>query len=981
VVFFTILFLAAVFVLKDLLTPKPKVENARPSGLGDIQVTTATEGRPVTLVVGRVKLKNLNVIDYSDFDQEPIVEKVKSGIIFKKTTRHITGYRYRLALQLAIGIGPDVVLKKILVGDKEVFAGTITGEGRVDVDEPELFGGDKFGSGGVRASVDFFPGSDTQSVSAFLDTAARQRVTSAATPTAPRYTGTSYLLVRDLTNALATAADRGADLGNSANTEQWDVEVERTLATFSGQSAGENLVGSDGDVNPINWAYEVLTNTEWGFGAVDAEIDVGPGSTFVQASDTMIAEGNGFSMPIDTTKEAVEILNEVSRQIDGHVFMHPTTGKWTVQLVRARSDPVWGYDVNTILQLDDDTIEEVREYVPGTWEDTTNQLQVKYFNRVDDYKESYAPYQNSANAVLLAGGSIAAPRGSPSIVDYPGVKDSALAANIAWRDGRAQGRPLKRATFVVSRQFFTQIIGGVAAWTSEEHGLVKHPMRVLEIDYGTLTNNHMTLKCIEDVWRFLSPSFGDPAATQWVEPAISLTAYPAAEQLAFEAPRGLITRDPDFAGDPNVSKVFAAVRRQLNEIGFDVGQRNASGAPAGAFAPAIDDAVVAFVKVGELDAALGAGTAIPTATITVVPTPDSQAEIESAFDDAATLQDLGVNLVHLILVGTEFMLPTSAADNAANVDLQNVYRGIFETAQENHASGADVFLIFLGGSLTDTIFPDTNNVDIELRMRSSAATFAGSVTTIALTMAQRALRPYPPQAAFYNGSGTRFNTPALEGDGAGLNGVGFDVDWHRRRFTATDEVQELLQDNAPDASTEFRVSVFVDPLGANDLAFQSAWVTGTGPLTPTQAQVVTFAAAGTLIRVQIEVRHDVLLLTDLVGRSELIHDVVPTSARTAQFYLGGNLRAADLSNTYVVASATVHNVTIGAGYSTSDVEVSINGAGFTTIISAGGTTGATGVLAINDTIRLRHTVNESPDPNFVEVDDGTSDVAYGALSA
>lgn len=978
-VFFTLLALVATVVLHDLFRPKPKIEDARPSGLGDFNFTTATEGRPVQIVVGRVKIKGLNLIGYSDFDQEPIVNMVKSGLIFKKTTQNTIGFRYNLALQLAICIGPDVVLKKLSIGDKEVFSGTITGEGRVDVDKPDLFGGDTLGSGGVKASVDFFPGSKTQTVSVFLDTAARQRITSAATPTASRYIGTSHLVVRELTNAAATAADRGAYLGNSSNTEQWDVEVERFPALFSGQSAGENVIGGT-DANPINWVYEILTNTEWGFGAVDAEIDVGIGSSFVDAADTMITEVNGMAMNVDTAREAIDLLNEVNRQIDGVIFIHPTTGKWTVQLVRAASDSTWGYDIDNVLQLTDDTIEEVRDYSPGTWEDTTNQIQVKYFKRVDDYKESYAPFQNMANAILLAGGAIAAPRGSPSITEYPGVKTSALAVNIAWRDGRAQSRPLKRATFVVNRTFFTQIIGGVAAWTDADKFSGKVPMRVMEINYGTLTKNHMTLKCVEDVWRFVAASYGDPPATQWVEPTVSLVAYPSAEQLAFEAPRALIVRDPDFAGNPDVSKIYASVRRQDNEVGFDV---NVAVSPPSSFVLAIDDTVVAFAKLGELNAALAAGTAIPTTAITVTPTPDSQIDIEAAFDDATTDQDLGVNLTQLVLVGgTEFMLVTSAVNNGGNVDLQNVHRGVLDSAQESHASGADVFLIFLGGSLTDTLFATTDIVDVELRMRSTSATFGGSVTTISLTMAKRALRPYLPAALLYNGSSSTFLAPALEGDGAGLNGVGFDVDLRRRRFDTSDEVQELLQDNAVTASTEHRVTVFVDPLGADVQVFQSAWFTGIAiPAIPTQVAIIVPAAAGTLIRVRAEARHDHEGEVDIEARTTLDHDVTPTSPRTSEFYLGGDLRAADVSNTYTVADATVHNVTIGAAYSTSDVEVSINGGGFTVIISAGGTTGVTGSLSVSDTLRLRHTANESPDPNFVEVDNGTSDVAYGAFSA
>ncbi len=156
------------------------------------------------------------------------------------------------------------------------------------------------------------------------------------------------------------------------------------------------------------------------------------------------------------------------------------------------------------------------------------------------------------------------------------------------------------------------------------------------------------------------------------------------------------------------------------------------------------------------------------------------------------------------------------------------------------------------------------------------------------------------------------------------------------------------------------------------------------PITPTQAAVINQDAAGTEMDIAIDSRHDIQAETDLENNSPLTHRVTPTSARSSQFYLGGDLRASDSSNTFVVASATIHNVTIGASYGTSNVEEDINGGGFSVVISSGGTTAALNggvALSVSDTVVLRHTVNESPDPNFVEIDDGTSDVAYGAFSA
>lgn len=968
-IFWTLLLLVVTVVLSELLRPKPNLEDARPALLGDFQFPTATEGRVVPLLWGKVRVRGPNVVWYGDLQQDAIQQRVKTGLW--SSDRITKGFRYRLGVQFALCRGPGCILRKVWIGEDLVFDGTISGEGRFDIDEPELFGGDDYGQGGVQATVDFYPGEKTQTVSAYLNDASRQRITSAATPTAPRYSGTCMLIARQLTSAAASASDRGAYVGNSTSIKPWSAEVERYPALFSGQSGSQNKVGSD-DANPVNVIYELLTNTEWGFGFASTSIDVGSSSSFKSAADRMITESNGFSMLLDRPMEAKRLLEELQRQIDGVVFLDHRTGKWKIKLVRA------DYSIGSVLQLDDSNVKEVRDYTRGSWEDTTNQIQVKFTKRSDDYKESYALAQDMGNAIIIGGGSPTSPMGVSASSSYPGVKNSALASQIAWRDLRGQSYPLARVTLVVDRESWSLSIGDVVAWTNAALGYTQLPLRVTRINYGKLTDNQMTLTCVQDVFKFATASMGTPPATGWTPPGVSLVAFPSTAQLAFEAPRGIVTRDPDYSGDPNISKVLCAARRQGSELGFQIGQRNSSGTPSGTYVEAGN--VAAFMRVGKLNSSLSAGTAIPTTTITIVPDPDSQVDLESVFDDGTTVQDLGVDLVQLILVGTELMLVQSAANSGANVNLQNVYRGVLDTIQENHAANAPVYLLFVGSGLTDTTFPTTNNVDIELRMRSSTTVYAGSVTAISLAMAKRALRPYPPNASLYNGSSTAYGTMNVDADGSGMNGSGANISWRRRDYRTTNEVTELQSDNTGvDSSTEYRVRVFVAPDTTNVEVLTSSWATGTGPVLINRLLLWDEAAAGTEIRVQIETRHDILTETNLVSRYNLIHDVVPTSTYDGLFYLGGKLQANVNSNSYTAAATGTFTLRIGAAYSTSNVQVSINAGAYSTVIAAGLTSG-TFSANTSDTIRVRHTVNETPSPNLVQIENpSTTIVAYGVL--
>jgi hypothetical protein len=972
-IWFTLILFVVSILLNELLGPKPAVEDQRPKGLGDFQFPTATEGRVVPLVWGRVRLRGPNVVWYGDLEQYALSKFIKSGLWSGK--RVIVGFKYYLGVQMALCRGPGCVLKRVWIGDAEVFNGTVsTDGGTFDIDQPELFGGNEYGNGGVLTRCDFYSGSSTQPVNSYLDNVNRQRIATAITPTAPRYTGTCYIVARWLPTDLEHGTHEGAYFGNSTTIKPWSFEIERYPALFAGQSAGQNLVGS-ADANPVNVIYEILTNTEWGFGFAATDIDVGAGSSFVAAAATMISESNGFSLALDRARKAKELLQELQRQVDGVVFLDQRTGKWKIKLARA------DYSIGSVPQLTDANVKEVRDFSRGSWEDTTNQIQVQYTKREDDYKESYAVAQDMANAMIQGGGSVSTATVVSGQLNFPGVMSGPLASNIAWRELRGQAYPLARATLVVSRELWNVAIGDVCAWTSSALGFTQLPVRINRINFGRLDANEIELQVVQDVFAFAAASYGNSPSSGWTNPTVDLAAYPTGEQLAFEAPRAILVRDPDFAGDATVSRIFAAARRQAGEVAFQIGQRNASGTPGGTYAA--DGDVVQFVRIGELAAGLNAGVANPTASVTITADPDSQAALEAVFDDTATTADLGVDLAHLILVGTEFMLVRSASNSGADVALANVYRGALDSAQQKHSAGAPVYLLFVGAGLGETSIPNTNNVEVELRARSNSAVFSGTATAISFAMDKRALRPYPPNAPTYNG-GSPFGTPAVEGAGSGANGLGFNVGWRRRRFTCANEVDELLADFTPDASTEYQVRVFVDPDGTNTEIAGSpfGWATGVGPVFVNRLRLWEIAPAGTKIRVEVEARHDIGTETDLRSRHDMIHDVTPTSARDGAFYLGGNRQANVATNAYTALATGTYVVNIGAAYSTSNVQARINGGAWATVIAAGGTTGNLAGVNASDVIELRHTVNQTPDPQYIElVNPSAVVVAYGTLSA
>ncbi len=961
----TLIIYAALFALQQLLAPKPKIENARPAGLGDFGFPTATEGRFLPIIWGKVQLKGPNLGWTGDLFQEPITQKIKQSMF--SSTRRTIGFRYHLGMQLELCRGPIDAVHRMWVGKKEVASGTFTTS--FDVDEPDLFGGEDLGAGGFESTIDIFPGTLTQAPSDYLSIF---QDTGAGTNRTPRYTGSAYLVLRSLGGPASSA--RGAYIGNSTSIKPLKFEVSRYPGLFNGQTGTMNKIGVD--CNPTNVIYELLTNVEWGFGLPATSIDVGASSSFKSASDTLISEGNGFSMVLDREMEAGEFLHEIERQIDGYVRRDPLTRKWKIKLARA------DYSIGAVPQFTDANVIDVRDYGRSSWPDTSNIVTLKFTDRDDDYKETFAKAYDSANAMIRGGGSVSTVQAVPTSKNYPGVFTASLANDLAWRDLRLLSYPLARATFIVDRTAWNMSIGDVFAWTSTQFGFTQTPMRITRVDLGRLQSNEIAITAVEDIFKYLAGSFAPPPNSGWTPPDVDLVAFPAAEQLAIEAPRALTNLDPDFSGDNTVAKVFCAARRQGSESAVQMKQRNAVGAPVGAYSDA--GTFTGFMLIGKLLSSLPMAAANPTATVTVVPDPDSQTDIESQFDDATTVADMGSNLAQLIMVGNEFMLVQSASVSGLNVDLSTVYRGALDSAQESHAANAPVYLVFVGAGMTDTAFTNTNNVDIELRSRSASDTFSGVVTAISIALAKRALRPYPAAALLFNGSGSTFTTPSLEGAGAGLNGFRVDTAWWRRHFEPSNEVLALLSDDAGvDASTEFQLEVRADPAGANTLVgAASAWTTGTGPLQTLRADIVTAAAAGTLLRFILRTRHDIEAEVDLQSRYNCQFDVTPTSTLTGQFYLGGGLAANVASASYTTVATGTFTVNIGAVQTTANIQVSINGGAFATLTGyvAGVSTSGTFAATSGDTVRLRRTVNEAPNPNFVEIKNPSAvSVAYGTF--
>jgi len=932
------LILSAVTVaLSELLRPKPKFENARPAGIGEFKFPTAIEGRPVPIVFGTVKYKGPNVVWYGDLRQTAIRTKIKTGLWSSR--KITTGFQYRVGFQLGLCRGPIAALTKVWVGDVEVFSGSVTVEAAgIVINNSLLFGGDDLGTGGVDGTLRLHLGSETQAADVYLGTVQSP---------IPSYRGTCYVVWE------------GGYIGNSTQIKPWAFEIQR-FPNSLGLPSGQHIVAIF-EANPAAVIYEFLTDGDWGLGLPTSDVD---STSFLAAGATLFTEGNGFSFVLDQVRDASEFLREVERQIDGIVFLDPGTGKLKLKLTRA------DYDINTVPQIDATNVKEVKDFMRGTWDETTNQIRIQFTDRDKKYSESFAQAHDLANQRVQGGEIVAVTE------NFPGVKSRALANNIASRSLRQLSAPLAKANIVIDRTGWNLNLGDAVAWTDATLGFTKLAMRIIRVDIGSEIEGSIELGMIQDVFSFASPFFGQPDNTLWTLPSQNVDPFPTANQRAIEAPKALTDRDEALPGVAD--RIFATGRLVTgNEITHRIWQRNAVGAPSGSFI--LSGEVYGFCLMGELRTALTAGTGNPM-TVQMNGTPDTLAALQAAFTVSPSAGDIGQNLVNLILVDDEFMAITTVVNQTTHLDLQNTYRGMLDTAPAAHAVNAKIFLVFVGSGLSDVTIPPTNNVDVKLRPRSRTdeVTEAEAVT-ISFTMANRARRPYPPTQLKLNTVlyPTSVDFDTLKSGGTTLDDRGIDSAYTRRDFRRLDEVQQILTDAGtldptfPAANnTKYKAKLIKDPAGTPVTLFETVFNTGQATIFLSRTRILRNNAGvkPTSLRVEITARHDLegvtsdaiqLLRFDFsVGASTLDND-------TNMGVIAQNVT----SSPFTAPTAGTYTFTIGTVLPVSGtVEANINGGVFTTVIAAGLTTGTLAGVAVSDLIRTRHTSSGSGIETFLEVD-------------
>jgi len=902
--FFTLLLWAASFVASQLLTPDPQIEDARPASLNDFNFPTATEGRVQQLQWGTDKVEGPNVIWYGDLRVIPIKEKIKVSMFSSKT--FVKGYRYYVSIQFALGHG-ECALRKVWVGGEEAWSGNQTTNGDITLSHKDLTG-----------TAAFYIGSTTQPQDTYLATQQSP---------CPAYRGMSFILAKNVY------------VGESTSIKPWAFEVTRIPNGLS--LSGSGLVNTY-DANGMNMAYEILSDSRWGYGYPDSDIDK---TGLAAAGEILATEGNGMSLILAQGRQAGDILSLIEKQADCRFRLDNSTGKYTVALIRD------GYSTSGLKVANNTTVLEMEEFSRGTWEGTQNSIRAQYKRRANDYADGYAIAQDGANMQMQN-------RKVPATYNFPGCKDDDLANALAWREIRSNSYPLAKGRFVVNRTFWNAYVGEpiLFTYTCSEFDITELPMRIIKVDYGNPKEPRISIDVVQDVFSYASPSFAAPDTTSWTVPSRNLIPFPADEQIAFEIPYAMSRREEYVAEN----KIWCgAVAPGREESGFYVRQRNGSSNPSGGV----------FYDAGQVNGFLFIGTLTadiePGATTIQVTTDMNETELlqVGAFE-------CGNDLTNLVLIGDEFVNCHTATGITGGVQMNNCYRGLMDTAERVHSLGAPVFFLLGAGATTDTAFPVGYHVDIRMLpyRDGDQAVISESdpgVTEIEIETQYRERRPYPPTNLELNSALYPTGTVSLDVDSASSEDTkGIEVEFNRRDWRIYDEVSQLDVDAEDlDATfpanntTQYRMRVYNDPSGANTLLFtvDYATVTKTGTILASRTKILanTAGVIPTDLRVSITCRHTDEYSVVREALQDLYYDFDCASTELASDHNWGVVSVVDTYTGNWTAPDT-GNYPFKLGTSGPSIWASVNGGAEQEIISAGSTTGTlTGVTA-SDTIKVKY---------------------------
>ena len=450
------------------LTPRPP--SPKPAALEDFDLPTADSDRPLPVLFGTAEITGPNVCYYGDYTST----RIKQRSLFSSTT---VGFRYYMGLQFGLCYGPVDELSKIRVGEKDLWSGSVTASTNIDVNEPDLFGGEKR-EGGMSGRIAVMMGDSAQTANAYL-------VQSMPGP-APAFRGMFGLVwERDI-----GGTSRGY-IGNTPFLKPWAITAKRITSGWYQDAPWytEKAEIPGKGMNGAHIIYQCLTDPRFGMGASVSQFN---DASWRAVADTLYDEGVGLNLLWNQPIKIQEFISIVLDHISGALALDPATNEYVLKLIRA------DYDASSLDVLDQSTgvldSDEVQ-----SWGETVNEITVTYTDP-DTLKSTPVTVQDLGN--IRAQGAVVSEQ-----LDYSGFHDFDLAQNTAGLELRRRSTPLHRGTYLADRNAWTKTLGDVFKLNWPPRNISDVVCRVMAVDKGTLSDGRFRIEYVEDIYSLSAPTY------------------------------------------------------------------------------------------------------------------------------------------------------------------------------------------------------------------------------------------------------------------------------------------------------------------------------------------------------------------------------------------------------------------------------------------------------------------------------------------
>lgn len=605
-----------------------------------------------------------------------------------KRKKQTVGYKYFVGMEMAICQSFVDSLREIWVGEKKVWDSSITSTGTITIDEPTIFGGDEK-EGGIEGDVDIEFGESTQSFNSYLSNFVGD-------------IGAGRGLFRAVLNQVY--------VGNNAYIKPWNWVVRRQTKSWDNSTIWNDSKAAIGqDMNPIHIIYDMLTSKTYGLGLIASDIDL---TSFVDAADTLYNESFGISIGFyNDGKTIKEFIDEILDIIDGVIYQDIQTNKMVVKL--ARDD----YNPATIPSFGEDDIIELSGFSRTLLSNTVNHVIVNYTNTGEWVTET---------AIVT---DIAVKNRQKSIVskkyDFLPITSKETATKVAQRELKQLSSGLFKARIIGTREMFDLRQNDVFKMTFniEPFFIEEAIVRVVNISYGSLSDNTITLDVVEDVFAEGKTVFDETPDTEWTNPAsdpADITTLKLNELLYWTAAVDLFDNSTMSAKD-DLSTVYmiSAIKPSGDTFVYDILSK--------------ESLETNYISDGRND--LFTPSCLLDGAISISDTVidyDNESNILSVEEN--TYAFIGDEIVEIVSVNTTLKQLT-------------VNRGILDTVPAAHVDNTRVWFTDGLYGLNDREYFSGDTVNFKFLTSTSQGTLlesAASVNSDTVDNPPRYLRPYPP---------------------------------------------------------------------------------------------------------------------------------------------------------------------------------------------------------------------------------------------